>query len=345
MALIVRGRAPLRLGFGGGGTDVTPYPEQRGGAVLSTTINRYAYATVATTATGRLRVTSIDYDRTVEYGLADQFLHDSQLSLAQGIIDHFRRNYALETACGGLDISLHNDAPPGSGLGSSSAIAVALVGALLSLLKSPLEPYALAELSYLIERDEVGIKGGRQDQYAAAFGGLNFIEFRHDATIVHPIRLWSDLWNELQYSMVFAYIGGQRFSGDIIEQQIRNVETKAGDSLAALDEQKALAFAMKDALLTRRLGDFGQLLNEAWRVKKRFASGITNSRIDGIYEAAMRSGAIGGKISGAGGGGFMMFFCDPADRFRLQNGLKTAGCDPVDIGFTLDGLTVWSMER
>ena len=218
-----RAKAPLRISFGGGGTDVSPYTEQHGGAVLSTTINRFASATVRLVDTGRIRINSIDYDRTVEYGLTDPVIVDRQLALAQGVVDYFRRTHQIEQICGGLDISLHNDAPPGSGLGSSSGIAVALIGALGALLNLGLDTYALAELAYVIEREEVGIKGGRQDQYAATFGGLNFMEFRDKLAVVHPIRLWTDTSNELQYSMVFAYIGGQRFSGDLIDRQIERV--------------------------------------------------------------------------------------------------------------------------
>src|SRR6476660_7541190 len=320
-----RAKAPLRISFGGGGTDVSPYTEQHGGAVLSTTINRFAYAMVRVVDTGRIRINSIDYDRTVEYGLTDPAIVDAQLALAQGIVDYFRRTYQIEQTCGGLDISLHNDAPPGSGLGSSSGIAVALIGALGALLNLGLDAYALAELAYVIEREEVGIKGGRQDQYAATFGGLNFMEFRDKLAVVHPIRLWTDTSNELQYSMVFAYIGGQRFSGDLIDRQIERVLSNDSESLRALDEQKHMVYEMKDALLTRRIDEFGKLLHKAWSIKKRISSGITNDRINEIYDVVRKAGAIGGKISGAGGGGFMMFFCDPSNRFRVQDAIRGAG--------------------
>jgi D-glycero-alpha-D-manno-heptose-7-phosphate kinase len=340
-----RARAPLRISFGGGGTDVSPYTEEYGGAVLSTTIDRYAFATVRPVETGRIRIASIDYDRTVEYGLTDTAVVDSQLALAQGIVDYFRRNHGLDQQCPGLDIRLHNDAPPGSGLGSSSSIAVALIGALGALLNMALDSYALADLAYVIERVDVGIKGGRQDQYSAAFGGLNFMEFRTDFAVIHPIRLWADTWNELQYSMVFAYIGGQRFSGDLIDRQIERVVTNDSDSLKALDDQKRIAYKMKDALLMRRIDEFGRLLHEAWSIKKRVSSGITNDRIDEIYDAVRQAGAVSGKVSGAGGGGFMMFFCDPSDRFRIQEAVRAIGCEPVHLQFVQQGLAVWPIER
>ena len=214
-----------------------------------------------------------------------------------------------------------------------------------ALLNVALDSYALAELAYSIEREDVGIKGGRQDQYAAAFGGLNFIEFRDQVAVVHPIRLWTDTANELQYSMVFAYIGGQRFSGDLIHRQIENVRSKEAESIQALDEQKRIVYKMKDALLTRRIEDFGKLLHEAWTIKKRISQGITNERINDIYAAVCGAGAVGGKISGAGGGGFMMFFCDPSDRFQVQDAIRAAGCDPVDLQFVEEGLSVWPVKR
>lgn len=340
-----RARAPLRISFGGGGTDVSPYTEEYGGAVLSTTINRFASATVRVVDSGRISITSIDYDRTVEYGLTAPAIVDTQLALAQGVVDHFRDSHRLDKACGGLEIKLHNDAPPGSGLGSSSGIAVALIGALSALLNLSLDSYALAELAYTIERERVGIKGGRQDQYATVFGGLNFIEFRAKQAIVHPIRLWSDTLNELQYSMVYAYIGGQRFSGDLIERQIEKVVEGDADTLLALKEQTRIAYQMKDALLTRKIDEFGRLLHEAWSIKKRVSSGITTDRINDVYDIVLKAGAIGGKISGAGGGGFMMFFCDPDNRFRVQGAIRNAGCEPVDLQFMPDGLAVWPIRR
>ena len=340
-----RARAPLRVSFGGGGTDVSPYTEEHGGAVLSATINRFAFATVRVVNTGSISITSIDYDRTVEYGLTAPAVVDAQLALAQGIVDYFRNTHSLDKKCSGLEIRLHNDAPPGSGLGSSSGIAVALIGALSALLNISLDSYALAQLAYTIEREQVGIKGGRQDQYAATFGGLNFMEFRSKLAVIHPIRLWPDVLDELQYSLVYAYIGGQRFSGDLIERQVERVVGHDVGTLRALKEQADIAYEMKDALLTRQIDTFGKLLKEAWSIKKRVSTGITNDRIDEIYTHVVKAGAVGGKISGAGGGGFMMFFCNPDDRFRVQQAIRDTKCEPVDLQFVQEGLTVWPIRR
>ena len=337
--MIVRGRAPLRISFGGGGTDVSPYCDERGGAVLSATIDRYAYATLVPGG-DQLVVRSIDYDVSVTFDLEEEFVFDGQLDLAKAVLGHFRALGGLE---GGLEVFLHNDAPPGSGLGSSSAITVALVAALAEYTRLTLDTYELAELAFKLEREDVGIKGGRQDQYASAFGGFNFIEFERHATIVDALRLRPDLVYELEYNLVFAYVGGQHFSSHIIEKQIDNFERGSGDAVAAMDRIKAIALEMKRALLLGHLDEFGVLLDEGWRNKKLMADGISNERVDNIYEAAREAGAVGGKISGAGGGGFMFFLCSPQRRFAVQDALRRCGAELVNLGFVQEGVRAWTV--
>jgi D-glycero-alpha-D-manno-heptose-7-phosphate kinase len=337
--VIVRARAPLRVSFGGGGTDVSPYCDERGGAVLSATINRFAYATVATRGE-KLVVRSVDYDMSVSYDLEERFVYDGQLDLAKAVLDHFRAEGALN---GGLEVFLHNDAPPGSGLGSSSAIVVALTAALSEQLRIPLDSYELAELAYRIERVDVGIKGGKQDQYASAFGGFNFVEFEKTGTLVNALQLRSETLYELEYGLVFAYVGGQHFSAHIIERQMENFALGQTQAVAAMDRIKEIAYEMKRALLAGRLDDFGLLLNEGWENKKRMAEGITNARVDEVYDVARRAGALGGKISGAGGGGFMFFLCDPERRFAVQDALRGAGAELVNFSFVQEGVRAWTV--
>jgi D-glycero-alpha-D-manno-heptose-7-phosphate kinase len=285
--MTIRSRSPLRISFGGGGTDVSPYCDDRGGAVLSATIDRFAYATLEP-GDDLIVVESIDYDVSIAYALDEEFVYDGQLDLAKAVIDHFRTDRGL---AGGVRIRLHNDAPPGSGLGSSSAICVALIGALAAHLKVPLDPYELAELAYRVERVDAGIRGGRQDQYATAFGGFNFIEFERDQAVVSPLRLRAETLYELEYAMVFAYVGGQHFSSAIIEKQVGAYERREADPVAAMDRIKALAYEMKRALLLGDVPAFGGLLDEGWQAKKRMAEGITNPRIDDVYAAAREAGA------------------------------------------------------
>lgn len=338
--MILRARAPLRLSFGGGGTDVPPYCDERGGAVLCASINRYACASIVPGGE-RFEVRSLDYDASISYGIDDPFVYDGQLDLAKAVLDHFRRTDGFTE---GLEIHLHNDAPPGSGLGSSSAITVALVRALSEYLRRPLDPYEVAELAYRIERVDVGIKGGKQDQYAAAFGGFNFVEFHRDAVVVTPLRLRPETVCELEYSLVFAYVGGQRLSAHILEKQVRNYETRQEEAVQALDRLKALAYEMKALLLRGRLRDFGAVLDEAWENKKHLADGISNPRIDEIYEEAKKAGALGGKVSGAGGGGFMFFFCEPRRRFAVQDSLRKMEAQLVQFSFVEDGARAWVVD-
>ena len=339
--MLIRARAPLRISFCGGGTDVPPYCDERGGVVLSATINRYATATIVP---GRqsFTVRSIDYDQSISYGVDDPFIYDGQLDLAKGVIDHFRRHESLMS---GLEVTLHNDAPPGSGLGSSSAVTVALVAGLVDLLRLAINEYQVADLAYRIERLEVGIKGGKQDQYATAFGGFNLIEFHPGGTVlVVPLRLRPETIWELEHSLVFAYVGGGHFSDQIIEGQVRNYETRRTESIHAMDRLKVLTQDMKRALLVGDLSEFGELLHLAWESKRQMAKGITNASIDELYDAALKAGALGGKMNGAGGGGFMMFVCDPRRRYAVQEALRKAGSQLVNLTFVEPGVRTWTIK-
>ena len=337
---MIRARAPLRISFGGGGTDVSPYCDERGGAVLSTTINRYAAATLIPGGS-RIAVKSLDYDVSISYDLGDPFVYDGQLDLAKAVLEHFRQNYGFEE---GFEVVLHNDAPPGSGLGSSSAISVALIKVLAESLRLPFDSYQIADLAYRIERIDAGIKGGKQDQYAATFGGFNFIEFEGDTTVVNPLRLRRETLFELEYSMIFAYVGGQHFSSHIIEKQTGNYQKREARAVEAMDNLKRLAYEMKQALLLGRLEELGKLMNAAWAYKKQMAEGITNERIDTLYREACRAGALGGKISGAGGGGFMFFLCDPQRLFPVQDALKKHGAQVVNFSFVEEGVRSWLVQ-
>jgi D-glycero-alpha-D-manno-heptose-7-phosphate kinase len=309
--------------------------------VLSATINRYATATVVPGGDS-FTVRSIDYDQTVSYGVDDPFVYDGQLDLAKGVIDHFRRQGTLS---GGFEVTLHNDAPPGSGLGSSSAITVAVVSALVELLRQPIDDYQVADLAYRIERNEVGIKGGKQDQYATTFGGFNLIEFHPGGTVlVVPLRLRPETIWELEHSLVFAYVGGGHFSDQIIETQVRNYQTRRADSIHAMDRLKVLTQDMRRALLVGDLREFGELLHLAWESKRQMARGISNPAIDEVYEAALAAGALGGKMSGAGGGGFMLFVCDPLRRYAVQEALRKAGSQLVNLTFVEPGVRTWMLK-
>ena len=336
---VVRARAPLRISFGGGGTDISPYCDERGGAVLCAGIDRYAYASVRLGGS-HVKVKSLDYDCTVECPADQDFVYNGQLDLAKFIIDHFRHEHGLN---GGLQVSLHNDAPPGSGLGSSSAIAVALLTAIGHLLRVPMDAYALARTAYRIERDVANIAGGHQDQYAAAFGGVNFVEFVGGHAIVNGLRVDRSALYELEYNLVFAHVGGTRFSSEIIRQQRDNYVSGNAPAIIAMDRLKALAYDMKNALLLGDVARLGTLLDDAWECKKRMADGISTESIDAIYSAARNAGALGGKIPGAGGGGFMFFICRPGTRFAVQDAVRAAGGRLTRFAFTHEGVRSWTV--
>jgi D-glycero-alpha-D-manno-heptose-7-phosphate kinase len=243
-----------------------------------------------------------------------------------------------------MDIFLHSDAPPGSGLGSSSTVVVTLIGAFKHWLHLPLTNYEIADLAYQIERKDLGIKGGKQDQYAATFGGFNFIEFHHDATIVNPLRVPSDTLNELHYNLLLCYTGKTRLSAHIIDDQVKGYVQHQEGVTRAMDELKHIAVALKNALLRDKPNEFGALLNEAWMNKKKMATQISNPHIDELYETALKHGALGGKITGAGGGGYMFFYCDFKRKHIVAEQLERLGAQVVEFDFDFGGLQTWEVR-
>lgn len=335
--MIIRSKAPLRISFAGGGTDVPPYLEERGGAVLNTTINKYAYATLIPRNDDTITVKSLDYDIVAKYQTDTKLFYDGELDLVKAVINKMKSKR-------GLDLFMHSDAPPGSGLGSSSTVVVTLVGAFQKWLNLPLTDYDLAELAYTIEREDLSIQGGKQDQYAATFGGFNYIEFNAQSTIVNPLRVKRDILNELEYRLLLCYTGKTRLSANILKEQVDKYVKKEKQSIEALDELKAICIEMKNALLRGHLDEFGELLHQGWLHKKKLASKISNPEIDKLYETARRSGAIGGKILGAGGGGYLLLFCEFDKRHIIAEKLEELGGQIVDFGFDLKGLQTWSVD-
>jgi len=335
---IIRAKAPLRISFGGGGTDVSPYYEERGGVVLSMTIDKYAYATIMPRDDERIVIRSIDFDSTVELTTGEEPLYDGNLDLVKAAIKRLGTR-------SGFSLLLHCDVPPGSGLGSSATMTTALIGVLRHWFRCNLTDYQVAELAYQVERVELGIKGGKQDQYASVFGGLNLIEFYADRTVVNPLRLKPTILNELEYRTVLCYTGRSRVSGEIIEDQVARYTQKTGDIVEALDRTKALAYAMKDALLLGELDEFGHLLHEAWEAKRRFSPKIAPPYIDEMYETALRHGAVGGKLLGAGGGGHILFLCAHNRRLDVVEALTKAGGTVTPFAFEFVGLQTWEVDQ
>ena len=338
--MVHRAKAPLRVSFAGGGTDVPPFPAREGGLVLSATINRYAYGSLAPRGDGTIRVESVDFGLEVSYGVDDPLLFDGKLDLVKAAI---RKIGGLGDHAG-YDLFLHANAPPGSGLGSSSAVMVTLIGLLTGHHGLALTDYEIAELAYTLEREDLGIKGGLQDQYAATFGGFNFIEFADDHVIVNPLRIPADVIHELEHNMLLAYTGRTRRGDHIIDDQTKRFEGGDAGALEGLRVQKELAVEMKNALLRRKLNDFGELLGTAWRFKKQMSPRISTDFIDEAYDEAIKHGALGGKVTGAGGGGYMLFFCPFHLKHRVAERLIALGASVTEFEFTSDGLTTWGVE-
>jgi D-glycero-alpha-D-manno-heptose-7-phosphate kinase len=332
--VVVRAKAPLRLSFAGGGTDVSPFPETEGGAVLSATIDRYAYGSLAPRADRRITVHSVDFGMSLDFDAAENPTFDGKLDLVKAAI----RKVGGDS--GGYDLLLQSNAPPGSGLGSSSTMMVALIGVLREHHGLALSEYEIAHLAYLTERQDLQIRGGLQDHYAATFGGFNFIEFG-DRVVVNPLRIKDSTVNELQVNLLLCYTGTTRQSSRIIEDQTNRVRTGEGETLEGLRAQKELAVAMKSALLRGELRAFGSLLDEAWKQKKRMSPLIATEFIEEAYDVAMKAGALGGKVTGAGGGGYILFYCDFTHKHRLAERLVRMGATVTDFAFERNGLITW----
>jgi D-glycero-alpha-D-manno-heptose-7-phosphate kinase len=343
---ILRSKAPLRISFAGGGTDVSPYPEERGGAVLNCTIDKFAYVTLEAEVgrKGGTEVESLDFDVKANYARPSDLFYNGELDLVKAALRTLRAPGEPNGSSDWLRLFLHSDAPPGTGLGTSSAMCVALVGAFQHYLKEAWTSYDIAELAYKIERNELGISGGRQDQYSAAFGGFNFIEFGADHTVVNPLRIRPEVINELAYRLMLVYTGGGHFSNELIEGHKKGYEAKRAPIVEALDATKQLAFDMKRELLRGNIDEMGNLLDRGWQLKKQFSEGVSNPQVDAMYERARDAGALGGKLVGAGGGGFLLLFCDFSRRAQVARAVQTAGGRVTEFAFEMSGVQSWSVK-
>jgi D-glycero-alpha-D-manno-heptose-7-phosphate kinase len=329
---MIRARAPLRIGMAGGGTDVEPYASERGGYVFNTTIDKYAYCTVVPNDSNHLSIMSLDYG-TFEAPLdGGPLKYDGNMDLIKAVSNHFN-------ITDGFDVFIHSEAPPGSGLGGSSTVIVSILGAATEWLGEKMTDYELAELAFKLEREELGLKGGKQDQYAAVFGGFNLMEFGRSGVRVNKVHLKENTTNELQYCSLLCYTGRSRESANIIDSQMTRYNK--GSNTDALDASKELAVKGRTALMRGNVKEFGEILNEAWAQKKKFTPDVSNSTLDKFYETAMKNGAIGGKVSGAGGGGFMFFVCEYDKKHLVANSLKKRGATITDFMFEKKGVQTW----
>lgn len=340
--MIYRSKAPLRLGLAGGGTDVSPYCDMYGGNILNATISLYAHASIELTDDNKITIEATDRGESFTYDKQDELPIDGRLDLAKGVYNNLVKAYGSMSS--GFKLTTFVDAPAGSGLGSSSTLMVAILGAFVEWLQLPLGEYDIAHLSYKIEREELGMAGGKQDQYAATFGGVNFMEFYDsNRVIVNPLRVKRRYLFELENNLLLYFTSTSRLSSTIIEAQTKNVKEKNEKSIEAMHQLKEQAKMMKEALLKGEIDKIGSILDYGFKFKKQMASGISNEGIDDIYNTAIKAGATGGKISGAGGGGFMMFYCPANTRYAVKAALSKFGGEFKNYQFTEHGLYSWSI--
>lgn len=340
--MIYRSKAPLRIGLAGGGTDVSPYCDQYGGAILNATVSMYAMATIEPLDEPVIELVALDRKEALRYDWQKELPIDGQLDLLKGVYNRIQKDYGI--AQKGFRLSTFVDAPAGSGLGTSSTLVVAIIGAFTEMLRLPLGEYDMAHYAYEIERNDLGLAGGRQDQYAATFGGVNFMEFYgDDKVIVNPLRIRQEYLFELENNLLLYYTSTSRESAEIIKKQSRNVKEQKGQSIEAMHLLKEQARQMKEALLKGQLHQIGEILDFGFQQKKQMAEGISNTLLEEIYDCAKAAGATGGKISGAGGGGFMIFYCPGNSKYQVINELQKFGGRYRRYQFTKHGLKTWSI--
>lgn len=328
-------RSPVRISFGGGGTDLPAYYQQYGGAVLSTAINKYFYTILGRRSDQCIQIISSDLKICESWrNLEALDIRGSALEIPLAVLKDLNREIYV-------DVFLASEIPPGTGLGSSASVCVNVLKTVTSYLQMPLSKLELAERAFHVARNLLRRHVGKQDEYAAAFGGLNFIEFMADGdSRVCPVNLASAVMNELQDSLLLFFTGAAHHSWGILAEQEKATEQRHSQSVEALHEIKGLAYLMRETLEHGRLEQFAALLHESWMAKKRVSHKISNSRIDALYDLALRNGALGGKLTGAGGGGFLLLFC-PADRQeQLRTALEEKGLREMSFNFDHQGAQV-----
>jgi len=340
--MIYRSKAPLRIGLAGGGTDVSPYSDLYGGAILNATLSLYAHATIEPIEEKQIILHAIDQKEEECMECIDELPVQGKLMLLKGVYNRIQKDYGVPAK--NFRLSTFVDAPAGSGLGTSSTLVVAIVGVFVEMLRLPLGEYDIAHYAYEIERKDLGLAGGKQDQYAATFGGVNYMEFYDgDKVIVNPLRIKQQYLFELENNLLLYYTSKSRESAKIIEQQASNVVNQKETSIDAMHQLKQQAQMMKEALLKGRLHEIGEILDFGFQQKRKMAAGISNELMDEIYETAKAAGATGGKISGAGGGGFMIFYCPGNSKYNVAKSLERFGGVHRNYQFVEHGLTTWTV--
>src|SRR5574341_365672 len=316
-------RAPVRLSLAGGGTDLPAYYLRYGGAVVSTTIDKYFYVFLSVRGDDQIQITSSDYRTFYRHDADTPMLFDGDLSLPRAIFNHFGLTR-------GVSMFLSSEIPPGTGLGSSSAVTVAIIKAIATARGLFLSKQQIAELACHVEIEKLGMPIGKQDQYAAAFGDLNLIQFSRDGVTVEPVRVSSETRRDLERNLLLFFTGATREASSILNEQKKSSEQNEPHVIDALHAVKEMAFKVKQCLERGNLAEIGKLLDLNWQNKKKFAGGISNAFIDECYSLALKKGALGGKLTGAGGGGFLVLYCEPEYQAAVTRALESQGVKRMD---------------
>jgi D-glycero-alpha-D-manno-heptose-7-phosphate kinase len=335
--MLIRSRAPIRIDLAGGWTDVSPFADREGGAVVNVALNRYTYTSVRPRSDRTVHLRSDDYAQEVESTAVDLLVYDGRLDLAKAALKRLRVD-------GGIDIATRSDAPPGSGLGTSAAMAVAILGAVDAFQEGAREPSEVAALAHLLEVEELGIAGGKQDQLAAALGGINFLEFGAGTPVSTPLQVRPGVINELEKRLVLCYSGISRLSGDIIQRVQQAYLAEEPSTCGALRTMRDLARALRPALDAGDVEELGPILRENWRCQRALHRSVSNAEVDALFAIAEHHGALGGKACGAGGGGCLVFFAADGAERGLRDALAGSGAQIIDFNIDRAGLQVWRID-
>jgi D-glycero-alpha-D-manno-heptose-7-phosphate kinase len=328
-------RSPVRISFGGGGTDLAAYYTRFGGMVVSATINKYIYGIVTKNFDTTFQVISADYRSILKVPLDGSTYENNNLELRLCQVIYERFNLRVP-----VNVFIASEVPPGTGLGSSSATSVTLCNVFSTLTGEAMSKAQLAEAAYEIETQRLEAPIGKQDQYAAAFGGLNCFEFSAEGVKVTPIKMRTSTIRTLERRLMLFYTGATRQARDILHAQRAATEQRSSKTVESLHQIKHLGWQIKASMESGRLDDFGALLDESWQHKKQLASGVSNAFIDEAYTQARQNGAVGGKITGAGGGGFLMLYCPEDCQPGVRGALERLGLQQVRCAFDFEGSRV-----
>ncbi|MBY9007025.1 MAG: GHMP kinase [Candidatus Lokiarchaeota archaeon] len=337
--MIIRSKAPFRVSFGGGGTDMPPYCLDHGGCVISTTIDRHVYVSIKPRDDNYVHINAINFNEKYIFQIGDND-YSTRFEVIKGVINYLKVDK-------GFDITIFSELPVGSGMGGSSSLAVALIGAFDKYYNFGYNKHEIAQKAYDIERIELNQKGGYQDQFAASYGGFNFIKFKNEVEVI-PIKTSIDMINELQHCMIMCYVGGSHFSSDIQDNVLEGYQIKRKSFMESMDDLKKVAYGMKDIIESKDLNNikqFGDLLHQGWLAKKSLSNKISNKNIENFYISSRKLGVIGGKLLGAGGGGHLLLFSESNHKYEVIDELEKKGGKIINFHFNPNGLEVWKIDN